>query len=124
MNEEELTTLSTLQGTSHCSCLEHCFSFHKQDSKLPPVSAAKFKEELTSSESVDRFKLQALTIKITYCIKCCRLFDLPEGKVPKFLNKMQMWPLWPQQTTSPCWFYYDVADWATQPEVQIQDGVG
>ncbi len=27
MNKEELTTLPTLQGTSHCSCLEHCFSF-------------------------------------------------------------------------------------------------
>ncbi len=25
MNKEELTTLPTLQGTSHCSCLEHCF---------------------------------------------------------------------------------------------------
>ncbi len=27
MNKEELMTLPTLQGTSHCSCLEHCFSF-------------------------------------------------------------------------------------------------
>ncbi len=27
MNKEELTTLPTLQGTSHCSCLEHCFLF-------------------------------------------------------------------------------------------------
>ncbi len=28
MNKEELTTtLPMLQGTSHCSCLEHCFSF-------------------------------------------------------------------------------------------------
>ncbi len=27
MNKEELTTLPTLQGTLHCSCLEHCFSF-------------------------------------------------------------------------------------------------
>ncbi len=26
MNKEELMTLPTLQGTSHCSCLEHCFS--------------------------------------------------------------------------------------------------
>ncbi len=25
MNKEELTTLLTPQGTSHCSCLEHCF---------------------------------------------------------------------------------------------------
>ena len=25
MNKEELTTLPTPQGTSHCSCLEHCF---------------------------------------------------------------------------------------------------
>ncbi len=25
MNKEELTTLPMLQGTSHCSCLEHCF---------------------------------------------------------------------------------------------------
>ncbi len=27
MNKEELMTLPTLQGTSHCSCLEHCFLF-------------------------------------------------------------------------------------------------
>ena len=27
MNKEELMTLLPLQGTSHCSCLEHCFSF-------------------------------------------------------------------------------------------------
>ena len=27
MNNEELTTLPTPQGTSHCSCLEHCFLF-------------------------------------------------------------------------------------------------
>ncbi len=27
MNKEELTTLLTPQGTSHCSCLEHCFLF-------------------------------------------------------------------------------------------------
>ena len=27
MNKEELTTLPTPQGTSHCSCLEHCFLF-------------------------------------------------------------------------------------------------
>ncbi len=27
MNKEELMTLPTPQGTSHCSCLEHCFSF-------------------------------------------------------------------------------------------------
>ena len=25
MNKEELTTLPMPQGTSHCSCLEHCF---------------------------------------------------------------------------------------------------
>ncbi len=25
MNKEESTTLPTPQGTSHCSCLEHCF---------------------------------------------------------------------------------------------------
>ncbi len=25
MNKEELTTLLTPKGTSHCSCLEHCF---------------------------------------------------------------------------------------------------
>ncbi len=29
MNKEELMTLPTLQGTSHCSCLEHCFLFYK-----------------------------------------------------------------------------------------------
>ena len=27
MNKEELMTLPMLQGTSHCSCLEHCFLF-------------------------------------------------------------------------------------------------
>ncbi len=27
MNKEELMTLPTRQGTSHCSCLEHCFLF-------------------------------------------------------------------------------------------------
>ncbi len=27
MNKEELMTLAMLQGTSHCSCLEHCFLF-------------------------------------------------------------------------------------------------
>ncbi len=27
MNKEELTTLPMPQGTSHCSCLEHCFLF-------------------------------------------------------------------------------------------------
>ncbi len=27
MSKEELTTLSMPQGTSHCSCLEHCFLF-------------------------------------------------------------------------------------------------
>ncbi len=27
MNKEELITLLTPQGTSHCSCLEHCFLF-------------------------------------------------------------------------------------------------
>ncbi len=27
MNKEELTTLLTPQGTSHCDCLEHCFLF-------------------------------------------------------------------------------------------------
>ncbi len=27
MNKEELTTLLTPQGSSHCSCLEHCFLF-------------------------------------------------------------------------------------------------
>ncbi len=27
MNKEELMTLLTPQGTSHCSCLEHCFLF-------------------------------------------------------------------------------------------------
>ncbi len=27
MNKEELTALPTLQGTSHCSCIEHCFLF-------------------------------------------------------------------------------------------------
>ncbi len=27
MNKEELTTLLMLQGTLHCSCLEHCFLF-------------------------------------------------------------------------------------------------
>ena len=27
MNKEELMTLPTPQGTSHCSCLQHCFLF-------------------------------------------------------------------------------------------------
>ncbi len=34
-DKEELTTLPTPQGTSHCSCLEHCFSFKIQVT-LPP----------------------------------------------------------------------------------------
>ena len=29
-DKEELTTLPTPQGTSHCSCLEHCFLFYEQ----------------------------------------------------------------------------------------------
>ncbi len=29
MNKEELMTLPTPQGTSHCSCIEHCFLFMK-----------------------------------------------------------------------------------------------
>ncbi len=29
MNKEETTVLPTPQGTSHCSCLEHCFLFEK-----------------------------------------------------------------------------------------------
>ncbi len=32
MNKEELTILPTPQGTSHYSCLEHCFLFVLQDS--------------------------------------------------------------------------------------------
>ncbi len=43
MNKEELMILLTLQGTSHCSCLEHCFLFfqhslfHLDASSLRPV---------------------------------------------------------------------------------------
>ncbi len=29
MNKEELMILPTPQGTSYCSCLEHCFMFVK-----------------------------------------------------------------------------------------------
>ncbi len=41
MNKEELTTLPTLQGTSHCSCLEHCFSFGCSRCRVSPLQAAR-----------------------------------------------------------------------------------
>ncbi len=37
MNKEELKTLLTPQGTSHCSCLEHCFLF--QVNRRAPLAA-------------------------------------------------------------------------------------
>ncbi len=37
MIKEELTTLLILQGTSHCSCLEHCFLFVCLWASLDPL---------------------------------------------------------------------------------------
>ena len=53
MNKEELATLPTLQGTSHCSCLEHCFSLKQRScpvavGKLP--LAASLMVQFVSSE--------------------------------------------------------------------------
>ncbi len=33
-DKEESTTLPTPQGTSHCSCLEHCFLFYEEEQTI------------------------------------------------------------------------------------------